>query len=493
MIKKSADSLVAWDAKGNYNYLSRVWYQRSPDRAGYAYKLDTSYPYDNGNPPDNNRKWVIDYTYAAPWSEFGKYIIGARVYYFNGRTSYVYVASKRYFGGTGKPNEEVDADGIRTWEIELEYSKDPDVFPAIATPPHSQFVWPTRHFGGFTNGKLFPWDCINPEEYETLYLSAQADELGEGGGAEKFIKAVSGKSSNDYSGINSIYQSYPYDENTYQFYLKELDANGNKVHRGRGIHWGNVVRDESDSTDVKDHSKTADRQYTYCVWGPLGGVGGIYGYGYFQKYGFAIEMWPSLEDSDFSLVPSIGLNDYWKPWNPYEKTPLNPWPEIYTAVDMNGYGITSGGGGVINFNGLIQDPNGYPEYATETPDEQLKRFAYFERSSPFFSERTSQMYLVVSQTETSYEKYPIYDYEYDENGNVINKFISSYGYTPRTEKPSYLMYYELTSSYDRDYKETNINLDFYTRTITNPRLVDFSKFKKKLCNTQITSVGWKVI
>jgi hypothetical protein len=125
MIAKRADALPEWDEKKakNSGYIggNRVYFQPNKDVAGFAY-LATKFTNNGINPIGDPSSWIIDWTYAMPWKEGKKYKIGARVYYSNGRNTYVYVASPRYFGGGEPPNQEEDYDGVRTWELEIKYN-----------------------------------------------------------------------------------------------------------------------------------------------------------------------------------------------------------------------------------------------------------------------------------------------------------------------------------------------------------------------------------
>lgn len=478
MIKKPATALPPWSEaqaeKALYVAGSLVWYQKDKDSAGYAYKAKTPY-FETKQTPDVSNYWAIDYTFAAPWSENGIYKIGSRVYYFNGQASYVYIASSRYFGGSGKPNEEVDLDGIRTWELEVDYYKNNDTFGTYPNyPEFAEFLYPVRNHGGFTGNKVAPFSPISPEDRVDIYASA----IGDYEPVAKYLKD-NGVGKEDYSDINSVYQSFAYDEFTYNFYFDKLDSEGNKIHRSKGIHWATHIKNEALPSDK--FKKSGDRQFLHVVGkGSLVQVGF---WSYYNRHGFSIEMWPNATDSDYEFIPTHGLHDFLTP-SLYNRTPLYTWPEYNPSIDINRVGVvTSFNASGFLMNGEIKDPNDYGIEAT--PFEECVFDAYFSYVSPSHGDRNAKIYAIKVDTVVSYKKDPIFDTDVD--GNQI---ITGYYYTPEYLAPQTSVISESTDSKQDSYKsDTKL---YFTRTSDNLPRVSFNKYKKSLTYTGITVCGWKI-
>ena len=486
MIKKPADVLPSWtieDASaGKYVAGNVVWYKSSEDGAGYAYKAKAPYTETRESPDTNESNWYIDYTYAPPWSPNGKYIIGARVYYFNGVRAYVYVASVRYFGGSDKPNEEVDLDGVRTWELEQEYDLlDSDGTGTFKVPRDCEFLFPIKKIAGFTgnvskNSSSLPTD---PEERPYIYIFEEGSPT-----IREYIKNNELFGKEDYSDLNSVYQSHTYDTNVYQFYSSKLDSDGNLIHERKGIHKAEFIKLYDEYADKK-YRKNGKSQFAY-----ISHAQATFGQ-YYNPYGFAIEMWPHANESDYELVPSASLHNIYefdKPWTYYIRSQRPP----YYLVHSSSYGsVTYGFGDSVYMHGEYSPPDGAigPEATPATPEIDAIKDAFFYTTTPAFSTRISRIYFIKIDRQGSWKENPVYGPDPD-NPESLELIIIGYYYTLEFGEPTISLISEQVDSFDVSYKDDNL-LDF-SRTLAGTNQINFNKYKRPMVETEIYNCGWKV-
>ena len=498
MISKPATALPVWSqsnaSSGAYGVGSSVFYQPNPDSAGYAYKAVSPYT-ETTQSPDENGNWEIDYSYANPWSPNGEYIIGARVYYFNGHKAYAYVASVRYSGGNGKPNEEVDLDGIRTWEMEMTYNivnvtyNIPDPIYAGLTldyqhkaPLRAEFLFPLRKYGGYTGvGKAVPLSPLNPEDHPDFAgpnsMFGQAADVEVRDAFLKSIGIVLDPEKADYSSINSVYQSYPYDSVAYKFYGPKLDANGKQIHQNKGIHAATYRKMNASATDRLGLAGKEQFAFVSTVNQGIDFDQPLY----YNPHGFSIEMWPTTTDDDIEFVPSSSLVS-----NPSGVNPLLPWPIHKIGIDWGRTGLVSSYYGGMSFNGNIKDPDG--NGGQETLDSELKREVFFYRTSPAFSERTAKLYFLKQDQSIQYKKVEILDSYVDNFTGEIVQTVIGYYYETVLDLITFSTVSEEVDSFEASYKNDN-KLNF---TKESYEQLNFKKYQRPLCYTGITKCGWRI-
>ena len=469
MIAKRADILPFWDisrAKLNqYGSNSVVYYQDSPDSAGYAYRANANYQ-EIFLPPDiNSENWTIDKTFAVPWKAEGKYEIGSRVYYFNGARAYVYTPSVRYFGGNQPPNEELDDDGIRTWELETDYS-----YSQFSSKVVSEFLFPVKKFFGYTGSKVGSFDPMDPEERPTSYSDEINGNLIEG--RQAIVGYLSEKKiiSDDWSELNSVYQANPYDTNVYVF-QRYNPQNDTFTHLRKGIHRAIYLKQQSvdyPSTFDSKYYTHAKSQYVHTISG--------YGHYYQKPSGFCIEMWPNVSESDYELVPSSGLAAI-------TLAVRNPLPNYGVSVIPDPFG--GGPFDAITFSGETpSSPDGL--FGSEaTPPELLKYDAGFSRSTPAFNYRICKFAILREDyIHKGYEKVP---YTVQENGVEVTK----YYYIPKPNGgPTYTMEYETIDSMEESYVEDDGSFketQSITRSKNKGNPIDFSSY---ISNGTYTTLIW---
>lgn len=471
MIAKRADVLPFWDisrAKLNqYGPNSVVYYQTSPDSAGYAYRANNTYTETNQPPDQNSQNWTVDKSFAVPWKEDGKYEIGSRVYYFNGARAYVYTPTVRYFGGKQPPNEELDEDGIRTWELEMTYSYNQSNYTA-----DTEFLTPVKKFVGFTGSKVGSFDPVDPEERPVSYSINIGGTIEEG--KDEIVQYLQEKGiiSSDYYEFNSIYQSNPYDSGVYVF-QKLNTQDGSYTHLKKGIHRALYMKQQSidfPSSYDKKYYTYAKSQYVYTQ-----NYSNIY---YSRFSGFAIEMWPNVSESDYELVPTSGLYSVFGSFFVYGGVPrhgvaITPEYDYGTPFDT------------ISFNGEIpDDPNGVGGSEGTNP-EDLKYDAVFTRSTPAFNYRISKF--AVLRNDYIFNGYEAIPYQVNEGGVWVNK----YNYVQRPYSgPFYSMSYQTIDSMDESYVEkdgSNKETRSITRSKNEGNPIDFGPY---ISSGTITTLIW---
>jgi hypothetical protein len=516
MIKKRASALPVWTqanaSAGRYGAGSLVFYQAdSALTASYAWRAIPSYT-ETTQSPDENGNWVIDPSWASDWSSEGEYIIGQRVYYFNGVRGYVYIASVRYFGGNSEPNLEVDSDGIRTWEIEMEYStitvdsvetypegsSGPSVTVYEKRPIHAEFLFPVRMHGGYNGDRLdvasqFPLD---PEERTQVEIPIY-DATTEGNVTiARYVRDENASPAENYNDINSVYQSYPYDEATYRFYERLKDSNGNQIHLKKGIHAATYLRDYSGGIDAM--AQGGDRQFAYVSSVLPRSIGG-----YYNAHGFSIEMWPTLKSDDYELVPSSSLHhvtgsrNHPLPCQPYHTIGVD-WdisaviPSVRDGyAPIGGFGTqNNNGGSTLHGECIYPIPPEITERIdqNETSEGDCKFQGFFYRTSPAFSERTARVYTIRTYSERKYDIQSVtfnpYSGEFTyvwNRQNIDNGFQKPDGFAALGTSP--------INSFQDSYTD-----DDALSYVTSPSDFNFNFYKyiRKQHDSLVFTVGWKL-
>lgn len=498
MIVRKADEVDPWTAeKAMANYYrpnSVVWYQKDDKTQGWVYRAKSDYV-KSITPPDEDNKWVRDYSFYLPWKAGNKYEIGMRVYFFNGQRLYGYIASRRYFGGTGEPNSEVDDDGVRTWEIDFVY-KNYYYYQGLPT----EFLYPVKKRSGFIDEKINAFTHTDPEERPTPRVvetsSGIYDEWGAG-----IIDFCTRKGflNKDYREYNSKYQSYAYDPETYVFYEQKLDSNNKQIHKRKGLHRAKFLKELYPKDPVFTHAESQFRwvyRYNTIFW--------QYG-DYFNPHGFSIEMWPNANDDDYELIPSYGfktfgyfsLGNFGSGSFTYPQVSggvyfPNFWTSYYWQINT-GVGMTGGAGSPA------PDGRNYPE----TPDSELIFNAYFSRNCPAFDGRVMRLNFI--KEEESYQwvddGYWTKDCEDCPRYWVENWVLERIGYEADEDYYdsawySYSFTEETVNSYEESYKWgtssapiTDINDNKVRDKTENP--IDFNQHKKFLTTTSLSWMGSK--
>ena len=501
-IAKKAENLPVWTenkgVSGFYRPNSVVYYQKNKDTAGYAYKAKSTYIPSNIPPPDD-ANWGIDYTYASEWKADGKYKYGSRVYYFNGQKAYAYVASVRYFGGSGKPNEEVDEDGIRTWELEVTYNlysyygwwNNGSTIPT--------FLFPVRKVAGYTGGdRAWPYNVLYPEErYEGRSYQDYDGNYQSINGVLDIYLYEKNYIKKDYSDWNSKYQSYAYDDRTYRFSEDKYDSNYNPIPLKKGIHYAKWRKKNNESngytytSDNPNPYANAESQFVHTIkYSPFG----IYAE-YFDINGFSIEMWPNIADDEFALVPSTNTNGYYFYWN------YNEGLRYYPYVNFNGDNYDTYGSGWGGTGGFPNPKGGGQEAGP--PDEQCKASLVFIRRNPAFSDLNCTYYLNAHTFKSKWEPYDIYC----EDPPPYNiPYVCDVGYNLVDDgEPSVDFIKESATTKDDDFKCTDttaqdsngntyvtVNRQNIVRSVQNGSEVNFSSYKKPMTTVYIGFAGWKI-
>jgi hypothetical protein len=498
-IAKRADLLPVWTVEkgvsGYYGPNSLVFYQKSPEVAGYAYRAKSTYISSN-IPPDEDSNWAIDYTYSNKWVASGKYKFGSRVYHFNGQYTYAYVASTRYFGGSGKPNEEVDDDGIRTWELEESYYGPSYGYNYAGGLP--TFLFPVRKVGGYLGGeRAWPYNPLYPEErFEGRYYYQYS------GGSDNYTPINvrldyylhrENIQKKDYSDWNSKYQSYAYDNRTYNFREDKMDSNYEFPHRKKGIHfakWRKMTATGNWTETYQNPYKFGESQYVFTL---------RYGYyfntqfvDYFDVHGFSIEMWPHIGNDEFSLVPSTtnDYNSYW--WNYSSGINYSPFTRFGGdgGYDTNGLSLTGG----------WSDPDGGQKENAGPSDEECKTSAGFIRFSPAFSDLNCTYYFNVETQKLKWEPYEMY--YLDENGQAV---FWKYGYNLQQDgeiSTEFIKHSATTRDIDFRCTDTvgsqgppyiaQINRQHLVVSTQGGNEINFSSYKKPMTTVGIGFAGWKI-
>lgn len=473
MIAKRADVLPFWDvsrAKLNqYGPNSVVYYQDSPDSAGYAYRANQNYQ-ETLQPPDiNSENWTIDNTFAVPWKEDGKYKIGSRVFHFNGARAYVYTPTVRYFGGNQPPNEELDDDGIRTWELEMDYP-----YIQNASYVETEFLFPLKKFVGYTGSKVGSFSPIDPEERPITSVVDINGTLYQY--REEIVGYLSEKKiiSDDWNELNSIYQSNPYDTDVYVF-QKLNTQNDTYTHLKKGIHRALYLKQLS----VDFPASYDTKYYTYAksqfvhTYSPNTN-------NYYKPSGFCIEMWPSVSESDYELVPSSGLGSYsltFEVKTPYYGVGIRPEYAYGEPFDSVGF-----------IGEIPSDPNGVGG-SPATPPEGLKYDAVFSRNTPAFNYRICKFAMLKTDyVHNGYEGTPYY--------TIVDGIeIENWVYTLKPNRgPFYTMAYETIDSMEDSYKEEGSFKDTFsiTRSKNKGNPIDFAPYISYGTYTSMTWAGYEI-
>lgn len=490
MIVRKADDLNPWEKEkamaGYYGPNSVVWYQRDEASQGFAYRAKSTYV-NSETPPDESDKWEKDYSFYLPWKSGSKYEIGMRVYFFNGQRLYGYKASKRYFGGNGEPNMEVDEDGVRTWELDFQYDVY-DYFFGGEFP--TEFLFPVKKRNGYIDGKVNAISHTDPEERPTVVeveiFPNQFEYL--------YSYLVSylteeGLLSKDYREYNSKYQSYAYDDDTYVFY-KLTNGGRDSEHRKSGLHRAKFLKELNPVDPLFTHAES-QFFHTFRSRSTVGFIDN-----YFHPHGFSIEMWPNASEDDYELIPSYGFKSFGiNSLTAGLGSGNNTLPRVTGGIRFNdpyfyfnsGVGLTGGMGQPA------PDGKDYPP----TPDEELKFDAYFGRNCPAFDGRVMTINLLKAEeyyqwVDKGYWTSDCYECPwYWETVWVLERI----GYEDEDYRPTYNFIQDSIDSYESSYKWGSENNEFLSNIgkvrdkDENP--IDFSQYKAFLTTTYISWFGSK--
>lgn len=484
-IAKKADLLPVWtEAKGVSGYYgpnSVVYYQKTPDVAGYAYKAKSTYISSN-IPPDEDSNWEIDYTYSTKWVSTGKYKLGSRVYHFNGQYTYAYVATRRYFGGSGKPNEEVDDDGIRTWELEANYIQNSYYW---YYQPFYSHLFPVRKIGGYNEGsRAWPWNPMWPEErYDGRYTSDPSSGIQSpvNPSLDGYLY-TNNLIKKDYSDINSKYQSYAYDNRTYNFYEDKMNSNNEYPHRKKGIHFAKWRKETTalwyETPENPNPYKNAVSQFAHT----LRSGGYYYVPDYYDNHGYSIEIWPNIQEDEYSTTVSTSSNSYY--YNPSDMGISYGADVLFGSREgyMNNQGI--------GLMGPYTNPNSGVFVQSSPPDEECKVNLAFYRQSPAFSDLNCK-YCFNTETQR-YKWTPVARYVLDSNGNAV---FDGYDYFDEADgEISYGFFNASTTTKDEDFKSNEEYLFLhYPKNFKTGNAIDLSNRKPNgHCYVGIGFAGWKI-
>lgn len=339
MIAKRAESLSPWSLEdldaGKYAPQSVVYFKPQNSFAGYAFKatyqFSLQHPKARFEPDKAPEIWQIDKSYASEWRSDGRYSyyplkdtqgnsdfnFATRVYHFNGQRGYIYRTTPRYVGGTLPPNEEVDLDGYRTWELDFEY----DIYGGNYFDPPSRVtrwgfpVFTLKKVGFQKNGNPSfgggggDWESSDDLNLDPNWHFPWTGRLLEGdGGVEyyddpKFVfdengniiwaddKYISELPRNWWA--TSVFESNPYDEYTYAF-------SPSGFQKGMAIHRGVLEKKEWDeflplaTTLPTDYASNIKRQLIYIDHSTN------YNHHY-SALGFSAEFWQNISESNFEV------------------------------------------------------------------------------------------------------------------------------------------------------------------------------------------------
>ncbi len=492
MFAKRADALPEWDEKKaeqvGYIAGNRVWHEPS----GFAYRAIAFT--DSGASPDSDpSSWQIDWDYAMPWREGTRYKIGARVYYNNGRSTYVYVASPRYFGGGSPPNEEEDNDGIRTWELDFKYnvkSTNSSGSWTQSITPHAEFLVPVKTVAGWTPTGKHSFNRLDPEEYSGGFVSP---DNGSGSYASlgmkdfsQFYKNLSnaiGDPVNDYSRINSVYQSNPYDTKCYSFVELKPNDDGEYEHVREGTHMAYYKkRLRGNPQEGYGSNAVSQVHYLYDLYDPYADKTV-----YYNAHGFSIEMWPNAKSGEFVLVPSAGLGQTGI------RTTTNPIPNggpfsgpyggNKTQLNVGVGPVGQCQGELVATDGVVQLP------ANPVNDLELKSEGGYSTHSPAFANKSVVIYML--KVDNLINIKPI-TYTYPETGETVVLY-----YEFDLQPPTATIFRERINSFEDSYQtETGEVPPFYdgntflTRTIAQGNAFDFKRFKIQNTFSAWRAIGW---
>lgn len=486
-IARKADLLPVWTeargVSGFYGPNSVVYYQKTPNVAGYAYRAKLTYISSN-IPPDEDINWEIDYTFSSEWKPDGKYKYGSRVYYFNGQRTYAYIASRRYFGGNGKPNEEVDDDLIRTWELDANYIQSGYYSNYKEFKGHSSHLFPVRKIAGYNGGdRVWPYNPIYPEErYEGRY---QYDMINGTSGwplnpSLDFYLYEKNYVKKDYSDINSKYQSYAYDNRTYVFTKDKANSDGVYENTKKGEHFAKWRKRNSTGNWTENNPNYYAFGESQLAFTSRSSI--FLTIDYYDIHGFSIEMWPNIQENEYALVPTTSVFSYYF-WD--YNNGIQYSADVWWGKE-NGYINNQG----IYLSGPHTDPNNGSSYAGYPPDDECKGNFAFYRTSPAFNDLNCKYCFNTVTQGYKWDPYPVYTT--DPNTGVY--YLSHYYYSYKTNgDPSYGFFYESTTTKDEDFKsnEPYLFLNF-PRNDKNGNALDVSGYKKSMTTVDIGFAGWKV-
>ena len=425
-------------AKNLYEIGSQVYYevpvpsgQHQP--TGYGYTANDRVLLEEYKTlPPNSPAWNIHPYYAPLWDSGRKYKKGDRVFHIISKKydnepldlneAYIYKATLRYNGGSKPPNEEVDPDGIRTWELESK------LIPEKLLPTMRPWLFPVKKKKGIfqdldtTNGRnnAFADEIYHPEEgrdYTGWVDPSLYDE------DNNLIEPPPIVPKQYEAWHTSVFQADPYNEDVYTVEgLKENPAYDPNPPSGvvseyfipfrleKAIHWGKWTKDygwllaslnwANLRMDEKKYWLVADRQFVYTrsqpvdPWYPAQPAWVTYS----DAKGFSMEMWGSISSDNIELI-NAGLESFY----PVDNLPrIDAW---ITPVQV--FGETT------DYEGNV--------VSAGTPEEQCKSQVVINFNNPSFINRTVTIFINITSTQYVWEKDYQYSFIYDDDGLLIDK------------------------------------------------------------------------
>jgi hypothetical protein len=484
MIVRKADEVDPWTAeKAMANYYrpnSVVWYQKDEKSQGWVYRAKSDYV-KSRTPPDEDNKWVRDYSFYLPWKQSNKYEIGMRVYFFNGQRLYGYIASKRYFGGTGEPNSEVDDDGVRTWEIDFSYN----TYYFYESLP-TEFLFPVKKRNGYIDGKINSFLHTDPEERPTTF-EIRLDNGIYYNPFEGIINHLTeeGILSKDYKEYNSKYQSYAYDSETYVFYQQKLDAENKPIHRKSGLHRAKFLKELNPNIPAFTYAESQFR-WTFGSY-----QDNLYFRNYFNPHGFSIEMWPNASENDYEFIPSYGFKTFGIFSLGNFGSGSFTLPTVSGQIGFPDYYNYYGWGWGTSMNGDMRGPDHEGNNYNETPDEANIFHAFFSRNCPAFDGRTMTINLLKQDWALQWEEE--FFYCRDQETDVVYQ-CGSFWVLKNVDKSDYpkvpFSYVEeIIDSNESSYKWDNIEGRHSAVRKKDENPINLNKYKRRLTNTFIGWIG----
>jgi hypothetical protein len=551
---KRADFLRVWDAllasQKGYAIGSLVSRRDGGDSGKplYAYRkvydgLEVTTP-----PEVAGSGWSRDFNFASPWDQKIKYKIGDIVYFDNGQKSYLYKASLRYFGGNGQPNREEDLDGVRTWELFIDYKFTRDrQMPDLLIPflkkvgdngyERRPFSIYSTEEDSFSSGYSFANALLTYESnplFTPLEDSIKAPKGSTTGdstqgvayhGITKSGTPEDAKNKKPYRGINSVYQSFAYDDSTYSFEKLTNVEEQKYTHRKIGLHKAmafkeGIIDSANSSDEQKEQASLAKSQYYYVS---------IDSY-YFRKHGFSIDIWPNISNEDFSFVPTTGLRDIGDTQNSHLRKYYIPSYQVQLTTRVGyiedggpytGYGSNGGYGNVdepyfittpiIDNLGNITGYNQQSAVRGFASEQELleKSMSYwgtaFARNSPFFDNLS---FTIISEVYTAKLEWEVVTWEeeythLDSNGNwelgippvysQRKRYYQTYQRLPL--KPTFSYIYRNSNVRPSRFKDSRY-LPFKTihgvDTIQSGGVKNYYNIIQKQSISYFYPIGWKV-
>ena len=379
-MKKLSIGVQLWDITksedDDYEMGERVLYvSETKNIEAVYYKTGTT---SDISPEHTGAGWTMDTDYIVPWRSSTTYVRNqSAVSYRVGNQTYYYKASQNYFGGGDPPNEELDDDGIRTWELYVEYVEE----------QVTRLIPFRKKFGVF-----FQYD----DDWQKRPVIGDVEDflardvIMAGGLTDKMWD-----SERKFQQFTSKCESDPYNENVYKFTDDKTNLDGSEIHLRKGIHkaqW--YKKTQVNNASQRELAIWADRQKYFTQ-----GVGALY------PHGVSLEMWPAEATDSYELIPFAHLNTEY------------PVPALTVGFPSEG----------LRLLGEEQLPDGIPSSWTETTAEGCKLDLGVTWNHVTFQERSlTLVFHIAFSTKTYYFKDEVWNVKYiPETYEVTEKQINT--------------------------------------------------------------------